>query len=151
MKLVIDLSAAISDLTGATRAMTSMDYDIAEIVVTLSDIMLRRYDPMQVNNYVFSYQNYGQSESQPNNDGMILSTAISMLANAIQNMFSNLLVYDQKGVSRFQLESFVGERLVLKPKQAYDTHGQNKISNGVTGHGGGTSPLNDPTTTSYTI
>lgn len=116
MYLVIDLRDAISDFTGATRAMTNMDYDIAEIVVSLTDIMLRRYDPMAVNSYVFSYQVYGQTINNPNNDGMILSTAISVLANTIQTHLSTMLVYTSDGQSLFQLDRLERELLVLKPK-----------------------------------
>jgi len=116
MNLVIDLRDAISDFTGATQAMTNMDYDIAEIVVSLTDIMLHRYDPMAVNSYVFSYQVYGQSPTTTNNDGMILSTAISMFANHIQNQLSTMLVYTSDGQSLFQLDRFERELLVLKPK-----------------------------------
>lgn len=116
MFLVVDLRDAISDFAGATQAMTNMDYDIAEIVVSLTDIMLRRYDPMAVNSYVFSYQVYGQTINNPNNDGMILSTAISVLANTIQTHLSAMLVYTSDGQSLFQLDRFVRELLVLKPK-----------------------------------
>jgi len=116
MNLVIDLRDAVSDFTGATRAMTNMDYDIAEIVVSLTDIMLRRYDPMAVNGYVFSYQVYGHSTQHPNNDGMILSTAISVLSNTLQHRLSAMQVYTPQGESLFQLDRFVWELLVLKPK-----------------------------------
>lgn len=116
MHLVIDVRDAITDFAGATRAMTNLDYDMVEIVVTLTDIMLRRYDPMAVNSYVFSYQMYGQTINQPNNDGMILSTAISVLANVLQTHLSAMLVYTSDGQSLFQLDRFVRELLVLKPR-----------------------------------
>lgn len=116
MFLVIDLRDAISDFTGATQAMTNMDYDLVEIVVSLTDIMLRRYDPMAVNSYVFSYQVYGQTINNPNSDGMILSTAISVIANTLQNHLSSMLVYTSDGQSLFQLDRFERELLVLKPK-----------------------------------
>lgn len=115
MNLVIDLREAVSDFTGATQAMTNMDYDLNEIVVALAEISLRRYDPMAVNEYVFSYQQYGQSVQHPNNDGMVLSTAISMLANRLLNAFMAMRVYNTQGASHFQIHQYVNELLILKP------------------------------------
>lgn len=114
MNLVIDLREAVSDFTGATRAMTNMDYDLDEIMVSLVNIMLRRFDPMAVNGYVFSYQTYGQSNQHPNNDGMILSAAVSVLANRLQNEFMSMCVYDASGSCHFQYLQYTNELLMLK-------------------------------------
>jgi hypothetical protein len=115
VNIVIDLRSTISDFTGATQAMVNMDYDLVEIVVNLSNLMLRQYNPSVVNDFVFSYQNYGKDDATPNRDGMILSTAISVMANDLQNLLSAMMIYDDHGYSRYQFDRLQNELLVLRP------------------------------------